>query len=204
MVIYMEFKEIFIKRLSEITSGMKQKEIAKIMGCTEGTISKYLNPNKKDFPTAEMLYNLAQHFNISIDWLVGNSSTPKYSEKFSTRDICKILLNIYNNPRTNLLIGNISVTEECYTLIEGYGVDHVKNKNTYPALYFSEWSRIDNLDENDFAVIQQIGSDIPQMKCINTFLSRLKEISDMKTRGNLNQEMYDRLLESYLNDIPDK
>ena len=65
MVIYMEFKEIFIKRLSEITSGMKQKEIAKIMGCTEGTISKYLNPNKKDFPTAEMLYNLAQHFNIS-------------------------------------------------------------------------------------------------------------------------------------------
>ena len=55
MVIYMEFKEIFIKRLSEITSGMKQKEIAKIMGCTEGTISKYLNPNKKDFPTAEML-----------------------------------------------------------------------------------------------------------------------------------------------------
>ena len=200
----MEIKKIFIKRLSEITLGMKQKEIAKIMGCTEGTVSKYLNLNKKDFPTVEMLYNIAQHFSVSIDWLVGNSSIPKYNEEFSTRDICKILLNIYNNPRTNLLIGNISVTEECYTLIEGHGVDHATNNNIYPTLYFSEWLRIDDLDENDFAMIQQIGSDIPQMKYINTFLSRLKEISDMKTRGNLNQEMYDRLLESYLNDVPDK
>ena len=51
-------KESFIENLSEITKGMKQKEIASIMGCTEGTMSKYLNPDKKDFPPVDKLYNL--------------------------------------------------------------------------------------------------------------------------------------------------
>ena len=32
-------KESFIENLSKITKGMKQKEIASIMGCTEGTMS---------------------------------------------------------------------------------------------------------------------------------------------------------------------
>ena len=36
---------------------------------------------------------------------------------------------------------------------------------------------------------------------INTFLPRLIKIRDMLKEGNLNDEMYNRLLESYLNDI---
>ena len=43
----MSLKETFIKNLAEISTGKKQKEIAEIMGCSEGTISKYLNPLKK-------------------------------------------------------------------------------------------------------------------------------------------------------------
>lgn len=52
----MSLKETFIKNLAEISTGKKQKELAEIMGCSEGTMSKYLNSDKKDFPTAEMLY----------------------------------------------------------------------------------------------------------------------------------------------------
>lgn len=201
----MELKKSFIKNLSEIAPGMKQKEIARIMGCTEGTISKYLNPQKKDFPTVEMLYNLAQYFNISIDWLVGRSNPNfQYSEKLSLRDICKMLLTIYNAPYSGFLFGQISVNEECFMPDpEGHGTDHIKKNNTYPALYFSEWCSTNKLDETEYEIISQTGNDLPRMICINTFLSRLNEISDMKERGNLNQEMYDRLLESYLNDVPD-
>lgn len=200
----MELKESFIKNLSKIAPGMKQKEIARIMGCTEGTMSKYLNPQKKDFPTVKMLYNLCQHFNVSIDWLVGRSTpSNQYNEKLSLRDICKMLLAIYNAPYSGFLFGQISVNEECFVPDpRGHGTDHIQKSNTYPALYFSEWCSTNKLDETEYEIISQAGNDLPRMICINTFLSRLNEISDMKERGNLNQEMYDRLLESYLNDVP--
>lgn len=200
----MELKESFIKNLSKIAPGMKQKEIARIMGCTEGTMSKYLNPQKKDFPTVEMLYNLSQHFNVSIDWLVGRSTpSNQYNEKLSLRDICKMLLAIYNAPYSGFLFGQISVNEECFMPNpKGHGTNHIQKSNTYPALYFSEWCSTNKLDEIEYELISQAGNNLPRMICINTFLSRLNEISDMKERGNLNQEMYDRLLESYLNDVP--
>ena len=84
----MNLKETFIKNLSEISNGKKQKELAEIMECSEGTISKYLNPLKKDFPTAEMLYNLAECFDVSIDWLLGRITNSKVNSKLSAKDIC--------------------------------------------------------------------------------------------------------------------
>lgn len=89
-------KEMFIKNLSEITRGIKQKEIAAIMGCTEGTISKYLNPDKKDFPPVDKLYNIAEHFKVSIDWLVGVQIQQEDVEnKFETySDIFRLLFSL--------------------------------------------------------------------------------------------------------------
>lgn len=201
----MTLKETFIENLSKITSGMKQKDIAKIMGCTEGTMSKYLNQSKTDFPTVEMLYNLAQHFNVSIDWLVGNSQDPRAKEKLSPREICKMLLSIYNS-YMHFSFGQYTVTEDCYVSREYNGefygdTNHSTKNNTYIAMYFSEWAEFDN--EDDLWMYAQTGNDMPSNACINKFLSRLKEITGMLKRGNLNQEMYDRLLESYLNDVPD-
>lgn len=202
----MILKETFITNLSKITSGMKQKEIAKIMGCTEGTMSKYLNQSKADFPTVEMLHNLSKHFNVSIDWLIGNSDEKKIDCDLSPRDVCKMLLSIYNSKYMRFSFGQYTVTEDCYELEEyngqicGEAIGRTKN-NTYIALYFSEWGKADV--EDDFWMFRQTGNYLYKNACINTFLSRLKEITDMLQKGNLNQEMYDRLLESYLNDVPD-
>lgn len=90
-------KESFIENLSEITKGMKQKEIASIMGCTEGTMSKYLNPDKKDFPPVDKLYNLSQHFNVSIDWLIGVEKRKETGQNLSAKAICEMLISIYNS-----------------------------------------------------------------------------------------------------------
>lgn len=92
-------KEIFIKNLSEIARGMKQKEIAAIMGCGEATISKYLNPDKKDFPPVDKLHNIAEHFNVSIDWLVGAQTRTQQedNETLSAKDICVNIVKIYNS-----------------------------------------------------------------------------------------------------------
>ena len=202
----MILKETFITNLSKITSGMKQKEIAKIMGCTEGTMSKYLNQSKADFPTVEMLHNLSKHFNVSIDWLIGNSDEKKIDCDLSPRDVCKMLLSIYTSKYLGFSFGKYTITEDCYEPKEYdgqiYGNAECRTrKNTYIALYFSEWDEIYN--QEDLWMYEQTGNNIYRNVCINTFLSRLNEITDMLKRGNITQEMYDRLLESYLNDVPD-
>lgn len=201
----MTLKETFIENLSKITSGMKQKEIAKIMGCTEGTVSKYLNKNKTDFPTVEMILNLSQHFNISVDWLLGNKSTSE-KKSFSPRDICKFLVDI-NKTCCYFSFGEFTATEECYIPQERdgqiYGTDYQVKDNTYIALYFPKWCELRGIKEEDFMLYRQVGNNSLGNAYINLFLSRFKEISDMFKKGNLTQEMYDRLLDSYLNDVPD-
>lgn len=199
----MSLKEFFIKRLSESTSGMRQKEIAKIMGCSEGTISKYLNTKFKDFPTAEMLYNLAEYLGVSIDWLLGRSA-PERNENLTPRDICKMLLKIFNTSHINFSIGHITVEEECYKEFEQdnfLGADHTIESTVYYSLYFSKWFKIENDTEQLEA--ERFGNYLPNSEHINLFLSRLHDIILMKKKGNLNQEMYDRLVKSYLEDVPD-
>lgn len=193
----MSLKETFIKNLSEISTGKKQKELAEIMGCSEGTMSKYLNSDKKDFPTAEMLYNLADYFNVSIDWLLGRNQTSKVRHDLSTRDICKLLISIYETP-SSFCFGEHSICESCYYPAENEGgfVDFNRKQetHTYTALYFPEWGVVESFDE--IWIASEIGNNIPANVAINKFLRRLIDISKMLKRGDLNQEMYDRLLVS--------
>lgn len=197
----MELKETFIENLSKIASGMKQKEISEIMNCSEGTVSKYLNKNKKDFPTVEMLYRLAQHFDVSLDWLVGNSSQQKTVTSPSPREVCKMLLSIYNS-NSPFLFGQYTATESCFMpSYETGDITHDIKKNTYISLYFPKWREPTNEDEYECAY--QLGNESSLAACINLFLSRLKKISGMLQEGNLTQEMYDILLNNYLNDVPE-
>ena len=131
-------KESFIENLSKITKGMKQKEIASIMGCTEGTMSKYLNPDKKDFPPVDKLYNLSQHFNVSIDWLIGVEKKEEPEQKLSARAICEMLISIYNSVPFDF--EEIQKTEDCADYFDGnYGTIEIKeSQNTYHSLYFSK------------------------------------------------------------------
>lgn len=202
----MNLKETFIKNLSEISNGKKQKELAEIMGCSEGTISKYLNPLKKDFPTAEMLYNLAECFDVSIDWLLGRNKNPKVNSKLSAKDICKLLISIYESS-SSFRFGKHHITETCYYIHADergdIDCDRVNEIHIYDTLYFPEWAPVEESYESQ-CIASQIGNQISTNVAINKFIHRLINISKMFKEGNLDQEMYDRLLESYLNDVPDK
>lgn len=189
-------KESFIKNISEITKEMKQKEIAAIMGCTEGTMSKYLNPDKKDFPPVDKLYNLSQHFNVSVDWLIGVEKKKEPGQNLSARDICEMLIAIYNSVPFDF--EEIQKTEDCADYPDSAaGELTIESRQTpYLSLYFSNWGELNKYDfPFIFSNYRQKAGDI------NAFLSRLKKINDMLKEGNLNDEMYSRLLESYLNDV---
>lgn len=81
--------------------------------------------------------------------------------------------------------------------------NRVDETHIYDTLYFSEWEPVENTYESQ-CIASQIGNQIPTNVAINKFIHRLINISKMFKEGNLDQEMYNRLLESYLNDVPDK
>ena len=194
-------KETFIKNISEITKGMKQKEIAAIMGCTEGTMSKYLNPDKKDFPPVDKLYNLSQHFNVSIDWLIGVKKKKNTGQKLSAREICHSIIEIYNSLPFDF--ETISKNEDCYISNEwGRGSTYKNQDTAYLSIYFTNWSVLGECEgEYVDPFIRDLGNDRPKATEVNSFLLRFQKIKTMFSEGNLDNEMYTILLEKYLSEV---
>ncbi len=196
-------KKIFKEKLAQIAPEMKQKEFASIMGCSPAAVSKYWNSEKGDCPSIDMLARLADHFNVSIDWLIGRTAQKQQTIQPTIRGICRVLAELHSISK--LSFGTVTVTEDCYyeNTLDCPGSYHVSKDNTYTSLYFREWFDLVRYDDTELELICQTGNDLPSNMYINTFLSRLQRISDMHAKGDLDQEMYERLLNSYLDDVPD-
>lgn len=70
----MKSRQVFAARLKEIRlqEGKSQKEFADIVQSTAATISAYENAAKN--PSLEVVINIAEKCNVSIDWLSGLSN----------------------------------------------------------------------------------------------------------------------------------
>lgn len=86
----METLNIFSMRLKELRNDyeMTQKDFSVKVGCTAATLSAYENGTKN--PSLEIVKNIAEKCNVSIDWLCGLSEKKTlkddiflYSELFS-------------------------------------------------------------------------------------------------------------------------
>lgn len=68
--------KMFADRLSDLVeekkkTGLSQKEIAAQIGVSSGTLSEWCSDNKT--PMIDALPKVANYFNVSIDWLLGES-----------------------------------------------------------------------------------------------------------------------------------
>ena len=71
----MSIMETFPKRITELRKSLKmtQREFAKELNITAASVSSYENGAK--FPSIVTVYDIAQRFGVSIDWLCGNEVT---------------------------------------------------------------------------------------------------------------------------------
>lgn len=78
------YKDIFSTRLKEIRmqTGKTQREFAEMVQSTAATISAYENATKN--PSLEIVMNIAEKCNISIDWLCGLSENKKNNNEVVT------------------------------------------------------------------------------------------------------------------------
>lgn len=82
-------KKIFGKRLKEIRlkNDELQSDLAQILKVDTSMISLW--ENGKNYPEVKKLIEIAEHYNISIDYLLGLSETEESKNK--------IIYNIQNN-----------------------------------------------------------------------------------------------------------
>lgn len=96
--------------------GMNQMELAKYLRLSQQTISKY--ENGKADPDKETLIRLSELFNVSTDYIIGNSDKRDHSELTykDNRNIAKTLDvlkdQIYNNESGELNYNGIEVTDD--------------------------------------------------------------------------------------------
>lgn len=83
----MAYRDIFKIRLTLLRKEKKltQTELAERMGVNKATISKYEKGIAS--PSYEMLWNLAEFFDVSVDYLIGRSNSfngdPKLNKEIS-------------------------------------------------------------------------------------------------------------------------
>ncbi len=80
----------FGKRLKylRIKNNISQKELAKLLNVGVSTISNY--ETGRNEPSYDKLIILAKYFNVSIDYLLGNSENKKPDESIKDDDIFEI------------------------------------------------------------------------------------------------------------------
>lgn len=68
---------MFQIRLKELREKKKisQRELAKLLGFSQGTVGNWESGIRK--PTFKTLYKLADYFNVSVDYLMGNTDNPQ-------------------------------------------------------------------------------------------------------------------------------
>lgn len=117
-------------------SGMSQMELAKYLKLSQQTISKY--ENGKADPDKDTLIKLSELFNVSTDYIIGNSDKRDHSELTykDNRDIAKTvdLLRdqVYNNKRGELNYNSVKVDDnDAEFLIDTieFALTQIKKKN---------------------------------------------------------------------------
>lgn len=119
----------FNVRLKElrIEKGETQKELAKCLEIGRTTVSEY--ESGKIVPKQEGLLKIANHFNVSVDYLTGVSNERATLKQNVTdldalfNTIHHILLNEYNTPVT---YDNKILSHKHKLIIDGY-IEHIRD-----------------------------------------------------------------------------
>lgn len=187
----MSDKEIFAKRLSEAIAdcNIKQKSLALQVGCTEGTLSKYLNMRTSEMPNAGLLCKIAKALQVSTDWLLGLTDQKGLGNGYSLRDMAQFLMTCIDTPALNIKLTEITQKECCYESEDGYEPVCQERENTYTALSFSEWH---NGEE------AYMGNYVPYAASLNEFLRAYIKFRELYQSGALPSDLYKAAVSSAL------
>lgn len=189
-------------------SNMSQQQLADAIGMTQANVSKALNPNDKRCFTLEQVYAIAQHFNASIDELVGNTAYDEISTE--PRAILDFITKLLRDSKLKAF--RTVVTETVYEPFINDGeldcFPHDK-KIEYTAFYFPDYNQIEDykLSQNEaeelYDMYLNLGNE-SRFKKLNEIFKKIIPIIKLYRETDIPDEAFQMILDGYLEQLPKK
>ncbi len=196
-------------------NNITQEKLASILGMSQPNVSKALSLKDKKCFTLDQVVGIANHFGVSIDFLVGNKSAK--SQETGPRAVADFLAKIIESHdakyTTIEMEESVFEPKEIYNVFEGYMTDTAseeKRKITYPAIYFPDyWSPREQAGsdyeafEELYAEASQAGND-SRMKPVNDFLRKFIQIFEVYDKKGVDEEAYRTVVDNYLSKLRER
>lgn len=193
--------DILIQNINDLmtNNSITQKKLGEILGMSQPNINHALNPNNKKCFTLDQVIGIANHFNVSIDFLVGNTPKKSPNESISNKDICSFLMSLIEHDIVSCL--DISPTEihfEKEPCEHTYDSQFAKRKGpiTYKAFYFSKFYQFEDWSADNFADFEEeyfhTGNLLDKNDEINDFLSYFFKLYDLLKNNKLERKIFDQ------------
>ena len=186
--------------------GITQQQLADVLGMSQSNVSKALSEKDKKCFTVGQIFGIADHFGVSIDWLMGFETAQKMAT--GPRAIAAFMAALLE--RGTLKSTPVKIEEEVYTVVyNSHGFpdsEHEKREVQYHGLYFPNyWYPSDTAgDEYEMEeLIQEMFQDGNENRnCfLNTFLEKYLAILPLYRKKQLSEEPYRLVLKDYLNQL---
>ena len=178
---------------------MTQQDLADLLGMSQSNVSKCLksDDDSRRF-TLEQVCTIAQHFEVSLDELVGRKPA---EHEHSAEDICKLFAHLIR--KYQIVHFKHQVEEEAWIPSQtSYDCDIKKMIVDYDAFYFPNYvtppKYLDEYRLDDFAAeARAVGNDLPANMSINNFLQKFIDAFEKYDSGVYNEEDYNILVDAY-------
>lgn len=207
-----KFNQDILKRnIKELlkNKGMTQQQLANTIGMSQSNVSKALNEGDKKCFTVEQIYSIADHFGVSINWMLGYET----AERITTgpRAIGAFLAELLS--AKDAKCAPVKIHDTVYAIDydprNGYPDYKVlEQDNTYLAIYFPNYwdPRESAKTEEEFAELYseatQCGNDTRNIP-LNIFLQKYVSILKVFQDKQISDEAYKIVLRDYLSQLRD-
>lgn len=184
-------------------TGTTQEELAKILGMSQGNVSKALSERDKKCFTVDQLCLLSQHFGKSLDELVGNKAAEQVSTDMES--ILQFLVNLLC--RNVLKATTVEVEEIVYKADDPENNPHhhaeTREKIKYNAFYFPDYEDYGfmGMTEEDITdqltIFTDLGNDTRYV-ILNKVINKILPIIKLYQKEEIPEEAFRMIIDGYL------
>ena len=218
--------ELFEKRFNEVIKGDTYKAVAQKIGVKPVTISSWFHEKtssgKKVLPSIQNLIAIANIYDTSVDYLVGVSDNlhggrSEAHPDLTARDVCKMIADIDNSVGLNIYsqLADQFIPRKMLEPQDGDATHRKIVTDLHYSIDTLVTTRLNRIDisfpvgvesmtpegENPFVNLEVPLITTDFFFSINKFLRNYIAVKNMP---DLKPEMGQRLIDSYLSDVPDK
>lgn len=185
--------------------NITQQQLADALEMSQSNISKALSKNDKKRFTIDQLVGIAKYFKVSVDSLIGNTSTHA-EQNLSLRSIAAYLLQLITNE--DVQVFDYPVEEDVFDFNDrSFTYEHKNKTIEYKAFYFpSYWytspDASEEEEQDNYSEMSICGNQSRQYP-INTFLSRFFQIYPIYKAKGLDEQTYRTIVQDLLNHLPE-